>query len=88
MKKLAAALAAGLAFPVLDLSGYTPGAETQAPAAVWTLRLLYVGVPTFCNVLAVLIAWRYPIGRELHERIRAEIEEKALAPASAVLGQA
>ncbi len=74
VKKLAAALSAGLAFPILDLSGYAPGAAQQSPAAVWTLRFLYVGAPTVCNLAAILIAWRYPISRAVHEGIRREID--------------
>jgi GPH family glycoside/pentoside/hexuronide:cation symporter len=79
VKKLAAALSAGLAFPVLDLAGYAPGASVQAPATVWTLRLLYVGLPSLCNVIAIAIAWRYPIDRSTHERIRAEIDARVKA---------
>ncbi len=79
IKKLAAALSAGLAFPILDLSGYAPGAEAQAPAAIWTLRLLYVGTPSLCNLLAIGIAWRYPIDRALHELMRADIDRRLLA---------
>jgi GPH family glycoside/pentoside/hexuronide:cation symporter len=76
VKKLAAALSAGLAFPLLDLSGYSPGAEQQSPTAVWTMRLLYVGVPTVCNSIAIFIAWNYPISRSLHEKIRADIDDR------------
>ncbi len=76
VKKLAAALSAGLAFPILDFAGYEPGAPLQAPATVWTLRLLYVGVPSICNLIAITIAWRYPIDRPAHERIRAEIDAR------------
>lgn len=74
VKKLAAALSAGLAFPILDLSGYAPGADVQATSAVWTLRLLYVGTPSLCNLLAIAIAWRYPIDRTMHKRIRDDID--------------
>jgi GPH family glycoside/pentoside/hexuronide:cation symporter len=76
VKKLAAALSAGLAFPILDLSGYAPGVEQQSPGAVWALRLLYVGTPSVCNVIAMVLAWRYPIGRRLHEQIRRDIDER------------
>jgi GPH family glycoside/pentoside/hexuronide:cation symporter len=84
VKKLAAALSAGLAFPILDFSGYVPGSGEQAPAAVWTLRLLYVGTPSLCNLIALGIAWRYPIDRRTHERIRDEIDAR-LAPSTTTL---
>lgn len=76
VKKLAAALSAGLAFPILDLSGYAPGAEEQAQSAVWALRLLYVGTPSVCNAIAILVAWRYPINRVMHGEIRREIDAR------------
>ncbi len=76
VKKLAAALSAGLAFPILDLSGYAPGAEQQGPAAMWALKLLYVGTPSMCNVIAFVIALRYPIDRARHQRMRAQIDAR------------
>jgi GPH family glycoside/pentoside/hexuronide:cation symporter len=84
VKKLAAALSAGLAFPILDFSGYVPGLGQQAPTAVWTLRLLYVGTPSLCNLIAIGIAWRYPIDRRTHEKIRSEIDSR-LAPSTTPL---
>lgn len=78
VKKLAAALSAGLAFPILDLSGYAPGAEQQGMAAVWALKLLYVGMPTLCNTIAFVIALRYPIDRATHQKMRAEIDARSL----------
>lgn len=77
VKKLAAALSAGLAFPILDLSGYAPGVAVQASSAVWALRLLYVGVPALCNLIAMAVAWRYPIDRAMHTRMRMEIDSGA-----------
>jgi len=84
VKKLAAALSAGLAFPILDFSGYVPGSGQQAAAAIWALRLLYVGTPTLCNLIAIGIAWRYPIDRAAHERIRDDIDTR-LASGAATL---
>ncbi len=79
VKKLAAASSAGLAFPILDLSGYAPGVEQQSASAVWALRLLYVGTPSLCNVIAIFVAWRYPISRGLHEQIRRDIDARLAA---------
>lgn len=92
VKKLAAALAAGLAFPILDVAGYIPGAEQQSTGAVWTLRSLYVGAPILCNLAAIAIALAYPIDRATHEGIRAEIESRSApspsdATAMAVAGK-
>jgi Na+/melibiose symporter-like transporter len=79
VKKLAAALSAGLAFPILGLSGYAPGLAEQTPAAVSTLKFLYVGTPCACNVVAIAIALRYPIDRVSHERIRYEIDARPVS---------
>jgi GPH family glycoside/pentoside/hexuronide:cation symporter len=79
VKKLAAAASAGLAFPILDLSGYAPGVEQQTAGAVWALRLLYVGTPSVCNLIAIAVAWRYPISRGLHEQIRRDIDARMAA---------
>ncbi len=74
-RKLARAFGAGIAFPILDQVGYVPN-EAQTPTVLWTLTLLYAGVPCFCTFVAMLVAWRYPIDRALHGRIRAEIEDR------------
>ena len=75
-KKLAAALGAGGALAVLDLSGYTPNIE-QSANTVFTLRFLYAGAPCICNFAAILIAWHYPINQKMHEGIRKEIDARA-----------
>ncbi len=75
-KKLAMALGAGLALPVLDWSGYVGGNTVQTEATVTALRWLYVGGPVICNIAAMIIAWWYPIDRTLHKRIRDEINQR------------
>jgi GPH family glycoside/pentoside/hexuronide:cation symporter len=85
VKKLAAALSAGLAFPILDFSGYAPGAAQQGLGAIWALRLLYVATPSVCNLIAIAIAWRYPISREMHEGLRRDIETRLAAGKPVVL---
>ena len=76
VKKLAAALSAGLAFPILDMAGYVSGAAEQPSTAVWALRILYVAVPVGCNILAIGIGSRYPIDRATHSRLRGEIDAR------------
>ncbi len=48
----------------------------QPPEAVGAIRLFMGPVPALLLVGAVLFAWRYPLTRERHERICAEIAEK------------
>jgi GPH family glycoside/pentoside/hexuronide:cation symporter len=72
-KKLAMAVGAAIAFPLLDWAGYVGGLDVQPPAAVVTLKVLYVGGPLTCNLLAIAVGLLYPITRAFHERIRAHI---------------
>lgn len=76
-RKLAAALGAGLAFPILDAAGYV-AVGPQPPEATLALRLLYAGVPCACNLAAIAIAWRYPVDRATHAAVRAAIDARAL----------
>jgi GPH family glycoside/pentoside/hexuronide:cation symporter len=75
-KKLASALGAGVALPIVDAAGYVPGGP-QPPAAIGALTVLYAGVPCVCNAAAFLVALRYRLDRAEHARIRAEIDARA-----------
>ena len=75
---MAAALSVGLALPIVASAGYIPGAVEQPPSAVWALRLLYVGGPTVCYLVALAIGSRYPIDRLTHQRMRREIDQRLL----------
>ena len=61
--KLALALAVGLAFPLLDLSGFVDGADNAA-LALWTLIALYGLAPVIFKAVAIVLMWRYPITAE------------------------
>lgn len=76
-KKMAMAASAGLALPILDWAGYAEGAATQSATTVLALRWLYVGGPIICNATAIAIALLYPLTREEHTRIRAELAARA-----------
>lgn len=52
LNKLALALAAGLALPLAEWSGYQPGQNSQE------LTSLYAGLPMFCKGVALLLLWR------------------------------
>jgi len=75
-RKVSAALAVGLALPILDLAGYRPN-QTQDPAVVRTLLVLYALVPTLCNGVAIAIATRYPLDEATHRRVQRELERPA-----------
>jgi GPH family glycoside/pentoside/hexuronide:cation symporter len=64
-KKMAAAVGIGAGLSILGMAGYTPNAEQ--PADVLTaLRVLYALVPSLCNIVAIVIAFAYPISSRIH----------------------
>lgn len=73
--KLALALAVGVAFPVLDLVGFTPEAVTGQ--ARLGLSLLYGAAPIVIKLAAIALVWRFPIDAMRQAEIRAAIQAKA-----------
>jgi len=74
-KKLAAALGVGLSLSLLGTVGYEPNV-VQSEGVVRTLRVLYAGVPSLCNIVALLIAMAYPISSRTHDEIRTAVEDR------------
>jgi GPH family glycoside/pentoside/hexuronide:cation symporter len=74
-KKFAAAVGIGAGLSILGLAGYTPNAEQPAEVQM-TLRVLYALVPSLCNIVAIVIAFAYPISSRLHGEIRKAIEQR------------
>lgn len=67
-KKLAAALGVGATLSILGASGYKPNVEQPAQVLL-ILRVFYALIPSFCNLLALIIAFAYPINSSKHEEI-------------------
>jgi GPH family glycoside/pentoside/hexuronide:cation symporter len=74
-KKFAAAVGIGAGLSILGMAGYTPNAE-QPAAVQTTLRVLYALVPSLCNIVAIIIAFAYPISGRIHADIRKAIEQR------------
>ncbi len=70
--KLSLALAAGIAFPLLDLGGFS--AETGG--AVWQLVALYAVVPIIFKIIAIKMMWSYPVTEEAVSQNHLKIMEK------------
>jgi GPH family glycoside/pentoside/hexuronide:cation symporter len=68
-KKLAAAVGVGAGLSIIGIAGYVPNIE-QPEQVRLALRTLYALVPSACNLLAILIAMKYPITEALHREIR------------------
>lgn len=74
-KKLAAAVGVGAALAILGWSGYQPNVD-QSGTVVFSLRALYAGVPSLCNLIGFIVVLAYPIDGETHRQIRAAIERR------------
>jgi GPH family glycoside/pentoside/hexuronide:cation symporter len=74
-KKMAAAVGVGAGLSLLGVIGYTPNVE-QSQQVVFTLRILYAGIPSLCNIVAFLIALAYPIDGPAHAAIRDAVEKR------------
>ncbi|MGH2537522.1 MAG: MFS transporter [Candidatus Promineifilaceae bacterium] len=78
-RKLASGLALFLSSMFLARSGFVESRTgslapvTQPESALLALRLLVSVLPAAMLVLAIAVAWRYPLDRATHERIRAEL---------------
>jgi Na+/melibiose symporter-like transporter len=70
--KLALALAVGLAFPVLALAGFEPGAD-NGPVALGTLSALYGLVPVVIKLAATALVWNFPITAAAQAELRRRI---------------
>jgi GPH family glycoside/pentoside/hexuronide:cation symporter len=67
-KKMAAAVGVGAGLSILGLVGYVPNAN-QPEEVILALRVLYALVPSVCNLIALAIAFAYPISETRHQRI-------------------
>lgn len=57
--KLNLALAAGLALPLLEFTGYRPGGAAGEVSSVAGLILIYCGLPIVFKTVAAALAWRW-----------------------------
>ena len=62
--KLAFAGAVGIAFPLLALAGYDPGAGIRTEGGLAALGLLYAGLPVALKIGAVALIWRFPLDKD------------------------
>ena len=57
--KLALALAVGIAFPLLEWSGFTVGAAKQPNFGLDMLAILYGGLPVVLKLTSILLIWHH-----------------------------
>jgi glycoside/pentoside/hexuronide:cation symporter, GPH family len=70
--KLSLALAVGIAFPILDLAGFTAGGD-KSDAALATLAALYGLVPVAIKLVATALVWNFPITEATQAEMRARL---------------
>ncbi|MEA5445765.1 MFS transporter [Gammaproteobacteria bacterium AB-CW1] len=70
--KLAWALAAGIALPLLALSGFEAGAD-NSERALLTLALLYAAAPAAIKLLVIPLVWHFPLDADRQAELRAAI---------------
>jgi GPH family glycoside/pentoside/hexuronide:cation symporter len=73
--KLVAAGAIAFVGVALDLIGYVPN-QAQSEFTLWGLKLLYGPVPAFLLFLSFLIFLRFPLTRESHAEVQAQLQER------------
>jgi len=74
LRKLGGATGVAIGGLVLQISGFERGGGEQTPAAIAAIRLLTAGLPALFLVLAAGIALLYPLGRERHAKMLADLE--------------
>jgi len=80
--KLAFALAVGITFPILELTGFNTGSIGTADAqssGTMALALMYCVPAILLKLSAIFLMRNYPITREEHERMSAEIASRNLS---------
>jgi GPH family glycoside/pentoside/hexuronide:cation symporter len=76
LRKIGGAIAVLGVGAALDLARYDGAAATQPPAALAAIRILVAVVPAALLVASILLTRGYPLGRERHARILAELETR------------
>jgi len=64
--------------PVLAWSGYVQNAAEQTTQALWAIRLLLAVVPAVILLMAVVLAGKYPLGRQQHREVQVQLGKQGL----------
>lgn len=74
-QKMVAAVAVGLALPMLQWLGFDPNGN-NGPAELRALALVYVLPPWLMYAASIFVIWRYPISAFRLRRIRAAFDRR------------
>jgi len=91
MGKIANSISVPLSLVILELTGYQAGSAVQPDSALTGIRLLIGPIPALLLTGGIVFAIFYPLSRDQHQKIVAELRERRKArkgkqakPASAV----
>ncbi len=76
--KVTFALSVGITYPLLALAGFDPNGE-NSPATINALMAITVGLPFVFMAIGFAIMWNFPLTRERHADIRAELSRRQVA---------
>lgn len=64
--------------PILAWSGYVQNATTQSPTTLLAIRLLIAVVPSIILIMAIILAWKYPLSRKKHQDVQDQLRSRNL----------
>lgn len=73
--KIAMGISVIIVFFILDSLGYAPG-KTQSATVTHGIRYMFIGLPSFLAAIEVSLFYFYPINKEMHKKIRADIDAR------------
>ena len=76
IRKLSTGLVLSIIGPILAWSGYMESAVQQTPRVLTAIRLLMTMLPATLLLASILVAWAYPITRQKHAEVQAELEHR------------
>ena len=76
--KLALALAVGIAFPLLEIMGFSTTNENNV-FAIQSLIVIYAGIPIVLKVLAISMIWSFPITKNRQELIQKRLAKQQMS---------
>jgi len=76
IRKLSTGLVLSIIGPLLAWSGYRESAVQQAPGTLAAIRWLMAILPAMLLMTSILVAWTYPITRQKHAEVQAELEHR------------
>ena len=75
-QKIGGAIAIGVAYPLLGLFGFVPGAVQQTAEALDAVRYIYSILPVMALVVAFVVMWGFRLTNEEQRRLRAVLEAR------------